>query len=436
MHKLTDLREILRYVPNYREKVFVVAVDGEVVEFEQFQNLLLDIALLRSLNIRVVLVHGAGHQIRRAAEEEGKPITNSDGTGVTDAYTLRLALNVSNRITHEILEGLAACDLRGACTNAVVAHPAGILRGVDMQNTGKVDRIDSAYLRTLLDNGIVPIVQPLGFDGEGHTFRLNSDAVAMHVALSLRAIKLVFITSRDGIERGGRLLRQLSVNEAEEILKQGREQLATDNVSKLEHAFRACEGGIERVHIINGRTDEGLLSEVFSPTGIGTLVYVNEYQSVRQAKKRDARTIQKLIEPSVKNDELLKRSRATIEKHIGDYYLFEIDGNPVGCVALHPYPEERKAELACLSVSDSYENRGIGRKLMNFVEKVARERGFKELFLLSTQAFNYFQQKGGFQEATPGDLPPARRQQWEASKRNSRVLVKPLQNAGAAAPGA
>ncbi|MBI3830441.1 MAG: amino-acid N-acetyltransferase [Planctomycetes bacterium] len=437
MHNLSDLREILRYVPNYREKVFVVAADGEVVECEQFQNLLLDIALLRSLNIHVVLVHGAGHQIRRQAAEEGQAISNSDGAGVTDAYTLRLALNVSNRITHEILEGLAGADLRAACTNAVVAHPAGILRGVDMQFTGKVERIDSAYLRTLLDNGIVPVIQPLGFDGEGHTFRLNSDAVAMNVALALHAIKLVYITGRDGVERSGKLLRQLSVGEAEECLKKDREKLAPEMVSKLEHAFKACEGGVERVHIINGRTEEGLLAEVFSPSGIGTLVYVNEYQAVRQARKRDARTIQKLIEPSVKNDELLKRSRAAIEKQIADYYLFEIDGNPVGCVALHPYAEEGKAELACLSVSDAYENRGIGRKLMNFIEKVARERGYKDLFLLSTQAYNYFQQKGGFQEATPADLPPARRLQWEQSKRNSRVLLKPLQGAGVTqAPGA
>lgn len=426
MRNLADLREILRYVPNYREKVFVVAVDGEIVECEQFSNLLLDIALLRSLNIHVVLVHGAGHQIRRQAAEEGRAVSNSDGTGITDDYTLRLSLNVANRITHEILEGLASADLRAASTNAVVAHPAGILRGVDQQFTGKVERVDAGFLRTLLAAGIVPVVQPLGFDGEGRTYRLNSDAVAMHAALALQAIKLVFITGREGIERSGKLLRQLSVNEAEEILAREKDQLVPEMVSKLDHACKACSGGVERVHIISGRTDEGLLAEVFSTAGVGTLVYVNEYQAIREAKKRDSRTIQKLIEPSVKNDELLKRSRVTIEKQISDYYLFEIDGNPVGCVALHPYAEEGKAELACLSVSDSYENRGIGRKLMNYVEKVARERGFKELFLLSTQAYNYFQQKGGFQDATPDSLPAARRQQWEASKRNSRVLVKPL----------
>ena len=427
MHKLSDLREILRYVPGYREKVFVVAIDGEIVEDERFANLLLDIALLRSLNIHVVLVHGASFQLRRLAAELRQEISNADGTGVTDAPTLRLALTAANRISHEILEGLASTDLRAACTNAVVAHPAGILRGVDMQHTGKVERIDAAFLRTLLDQGILPVVSPLGFDGEGRTFRVNSDALATHVALALQAIKLVYITTRDGIERDGALLRQLSVNEAEEVLKQDRERLVPEMVSKLEFAGKACQGGVARVHIINGRKEEGLLAEVFSPSGVGTLVYVNEYQAIRPATKRDARTILELIAPSVENEELLKRSRSGIEKQIADYFIFEIDRNPAGCVALHPYPEMRKVELACLSVSPSYENRGIGRKLMAYVEKVARERGFQELFCLSTQTFNYFQQKGGFREAAPEELPPVRRQQWEASKRNSRILIKALQ---------
>jgi len=429
MQNLSQLREILRYVPSYREKVFVVAVDGEIVEDEHFGNLLLDIALLRSLNVHVILVHGAGHQIRQLAAEKGVQASNSDGTGITDAATLHIALTVANRLTHEILEGLASCDLRGASTNAVVAHPAGIIKGVDMQFTGKVERIDSAYLMMLLDQGVVPVIQPLGFDGEGRTYRLNSDAAAMHVALALKAIKLVYITTRDGIERGGRLLRQLSVSEAEEIFKKDQDKLVPETISKLEYAWRACAGGVERVHIINGRTDAGLLAEVFSATGVGTLVYVNEYQSIRQAKKRDSRVILKLIATSVQNEELVKRTRTGVEKQIADYFLFEIDGNPVGCVALHPFPEHGKAELACLSVDPDYENRGIGRKLMNFMEKTARARGYKQLFLLSTQTFNYFQQKGGFKEAVPEDLPPSRRQLWEESKRNSRVLIKDLAQA-------
>src|ERR1700732_3126994 len=147
MLRLADLREMLRYVPHYRDRIFVIAIDGAIVECDNFRNLLLDIALLRSLRIGVALVHGAGHQIRRLADTARLTPSNLDGTGITDPPTLRLALSAATGVTHEILEGLAANDLRGACSNAVVAHPAGILQGIDQQWTGRVERIDIALLR-------------------------------------------------------------------------------------------------------------------------------------------------------------------------------------------------------------------------------------------------------------------------------------------------
>ena len=137
MLRLTDLREILRYVPRFRERVFVIAIDGAIVDDENFRNLLLDIALLRSLNIRVALVHGAGHQIGRLAEAMRQTPSNIDGTGVTDPATLQLSLMAANRVAHEMLEGLGANDLRAAVSNCLVAHPAGILHGVDHQMTGR-----------------------------------------------------------------------------------------------------------------------------------------------------------------------------------------------------------------------------------------------------------------------------------------------------------
>src|SRR5437867_3128556 len=225
MHRLADLREILRYVPQYRDKTFVIAVDGALVESENFRNLLLDIALLRSLRIGVALVHGAGYQIRQLAEKTGQTPSNIDGTGVTDAATLQLALAAANRVTHEILEGLSATDLRGACGNAVVAHPAGILGGVDHQFTGRVERVDTVLLKALLDSDIVPVIPALGCDGEGNSYRLNSDAVAVEVAKALRAVKLIYLTNAAGIHRGNELLRQLTIEEAEAILKAHRAEV-------------------------------------------------------------------------------------------------------------------------------------------------------------------------------------------------------------------
>ncbi len=427
MIKPTDLREILRYIPRFRDKVFVIAVDGQIVEDENISNLLLDIAVLRSLNIKVVLVHGASHQIKTFARQTTREITNADGTGVTDDTTLDIALTVSNRLSHEILEGLSANDLRAAVTNAIISHPAGVIQGTDQLNTGAVERVDIELLQTLLEEGITTIIPPLGFDGDGKTYRVNSDSIALAVAQALHASKLIFITTRDGIEKNGQLLRQLSIHEAEELLKKNRSELVAEMISKLDHGLKACQNGINRVHIINGRIDEGLLAEIFSNEGVGTLIYANEYRAIRKAMKKDITTILKLTKQSVQNEELVKRTRASIEKQLGDFFVFEIDRNPVACIALHLYPEEKAAELACLYVAPSHENHGIGRKLSQYAEEVAKERGILRLFALSTQAFTYFQKKCGFTEGTPEDLPKARREKYEQSGRNSKILVKNLE---------
>ena len=424
--KLTDLRGILQYIPQFREKTFILAIDGAIVTDENFATLLLDVAVLRSLNIRVVLVHGASAQIKLLGEEQKVKPSDIDGAGITDADTLKLALTAANRLTHEILEGLSANDLRAASTNVIIAHPMGIIQGVDHQFTGKVERVDTELLTSLLAQGVVPVIPPLGFDGDGKTYRVNSDGVALAVADALKAIKLIFITARDGLIYNGQLIRQLLVAELEKLLAANSAGFAPEILSKAQHAAAACKAGVPRVHVINGTVDEGLLAEVFSNDGIGTLIYANEYQQIRPAKKKDIRAIQMLTKTAVESDELVKRTRAVIEKNLADYFIFEIDKNPVACVALHVYPEQKKGELACLYVSASHENQGIGRKLIQFVENKAKEMNLGELLTLSTQAFTYFQSKGGFAEGTPDDLPPVRREKYDQSGRNSKVLVKKL----------
>ncbi len=404
----------------------MVALDGAIVTDDNFPNLLLDLAVLRSLNIRIVLVHGAAAQIQALGQERGVTPSNLDGTGITDAATLNLALTAANRLTHEILEGLATHDLRGVSTNAITAHPVGILGGVNHQFTGKVERVDVEFLQSLLAQGIIPVLPPLGFDGDGKTYRVNSDAVAYALAEQLKATKLIFLTSADGLTHQGRLLRQVRVDDLRQILSQSPGDLPPDLISKARFAVAACEAGVPRVHLINGTVDEGLLAEVFSNEGIGTLIYANEYQQIRRALKKDIRSLLQLTKTSVESQELVKRTRAELERRIGDYYLFEIDRNPVACVALHVYPEDKTGELAFLFVSPAHENQGIGGKLVQFVESRARELGLRQLVTLSTQAFTWFQSKAGFQEGNVENLPVARRERYDASGRRSKVLIKRL----------
>jgi len=424
--KLTDLRGILQYIPQFRERTFVISVDGAIVTHESFGNILMDIAVLRSLNIRVVLVHGASAQIQSLAAEVGITPSDLDGSGVTDAATLKLALTAANRLTHEMLEGLSAYDLRAASTNAITAHPLGILHGVDHLFTGKVERVDIEMCQKLLDNGIIPVLAPLGFDGDGKTYRVNSDSIAVAAAEALKATKLMFLTQQDGILVGDHVIRQMPVADLESVLALQKAEINPGSLSKAVHAVAACKAGVPRVHVINGLLDEGLLAEVFTNEGVGTLVYVNEFQQIRRAMKKDIRSILNLTKPSVASEELARRTRSSIEKQLAEYYIFEIDKNPVACVALHAYPDQKKGELGFLYVSPAHENQGIGRKLIQFVENKARELGFSELITLSTQAFTYFQSKGGFIEGSPDDLPTARREKYDQSGRNSKVLVKKL----------
>jgi amino-acid N-acetyltransferase len=428
--KLTDLRGILQYIPQFREKTFIIAVDGVIVPDENFANILLDVAVLRSLNIRVVLVHGASVQIKALADKQGVHASNLDGTGVTDAPTLQLAMDAANRLTHEILEGLSANDLRAACTNAIIAHPLGIIQGLDHLYTGKVERVDTELLQTLLNQAIVPVVPPLGFDGDGKTYRVNSDSIALALADALKATKLIYITAHDGLRYHGEIIRQMLVADLQRLVQSGGAGFEPAMFSKAQHAAAACAAGVQRVHIISGREDEGLLAEVFSNEGIGTLIYANEYEQIRPAKKKDIRAIHMLTKKAMESEELVKRTRADIEKNLADYFIFEIDKNPIACVALHVYPMQHKGELASLYVDPSHENQGIGRKLIQFAENKARETGLTELITLSTQAFTYFQSKGGFAEGSPDDLPLSRREKYDQSGRNSKVLVKRLRVSG------
>ena len=424
--KPTDLRGILQYIPRFREKTFVIAADGAVVSHINFANLLLDIAVLRSLNIRVVLVHGAAEQIAQLAEEQSLTPSNLDGTGITDDDTLKLALTAANGLTHEILEGFATNDLRAANANAVAAQPLGILAGTNHQNTGQVERIDTELLKTLLAQGITPVIPPLGFDGEGNTFRLNSDSVAHCVAEALQAAKLIFISTTDGLQQDDAIVRQILSTELQATLADQPDRIPKDHRSKARHAAEACSAGVPRVHLINGLVTEGLLAEVFSNEGIGTLVYANEYRQIRPAKMKDAASIHRLSREAMAEERLIARSEEAIEELLEDYFLFEIDDNPVACVALHTHTKEGIGELAHLFVNPSHGNQGIGQRLVQYVEDKARESGLTKLVTLSTQSFAFFTNKSGFTEGELSDLPVARQAAHQKQGRNSKVLIKEL----------
>ncbi len=426
MKHFGDLRGILHYVPQFRGRIFVIAIDGAVVAAENFSNILLDLAVLHSLNIRIVLVHGAGQQIRDLAAERGVAISNDDGTSVTDAATLELSIDAISRLTNQIMQNLTTVGLRAATSNALLGHPAGVIHGEDWQFTGTVERIDARGLKAFLAEEMIPVISPLAYDGHGRTLRINSDAAALAVAEALGADKILFISNGRIESKDGLNLRHLPVAQARELLAMKRNDLSQRFRSILHFATRACTAGVRRVHIVDGQQREVLLAELFSNEGVGTMVYIDEYDQIRQARPGDVPEIVSMIRDPVKDEELMPRKRGEITAAVRDYYLLEIDGNPVGSVAVHFHVPSKSAELACLFVKKDHEKQGYGGRLVGFAEKKAKELGATRIFALTTQAAGFFSREHGYEQVSADDLPEHRREKYNASRRNSIVLVKQL----------
>lgn len=424
--KPADLRGILKYVPRFRDQVFVIAVDGSIIADENLPNLLLDIAVLRSLHIGVVLIHGIGKQLKDLSEERGVSISDVHGMGVTDAATLQLGIESSTRVSHIVMEGLTQSGLKCAVTNAVRATPVGIVRGADQQFTGKVERIDHALIRHLMEAHIVPVISPIAFDRDGRSLRINSDLLATELAIGLKATKIIFLCPFGGLEIGGEIKRQISIEDLEEILKKTPEKIGDNARSKALHAVKAIKSGPPRVHLVDGRVYEGLITEIFSNEGIGTLIYGNDYHQIRRATRRDSRTIYNLTRQAVKREELLHRTLQSIERNIEQYYVFEIDENPVACMAVRLYPEHQTAEVSSLYVLPFYQRLGVGRKMVSFACLEARRMGAAKIVALSTQTSPFFESVCGFETAGREVLPPERMAKYDESQRNSRIHVKQL----------
>jgi amino-acid N-acetyltransferase len=425
--KPADLRGILKYVPRFQGQIFVVALDGAIVADENFSNLLIDIAVLRSLGIQLVLVHGISRQIEDLSAARDIAITDSRGTGVTDAATLDLAIRASARVSHLILEGLTQNGLKCAITNAVRAIPVGILKGMDQQFTGKVDRVDKEFILHLINADIVPILSPIGCGPDGHTLRINSDLLAAETAEVLQASKIIYLAPQPGLVVNGELRREISVEALRDLLKEHPEAISAEAHSKAVHAVKAIETGTTRVHLLDGRIFDGLLNEIYSNEGVGTLIYGNDYQQVRKAARRDVRLIYNLTRHAVKREELVYRTQQAIEKNIDQFFVFEIDENLIACVSLTSYPDKPDlAEIGSLYVLPFYQNRGIGRKMVNYASMIAKERGATTAIALSTQSYSFFISSCGFAEADKSILPESRLKAYEESGRNSKILVKSL----------
>jgi amino-acid N-acetyltransferase len=416
--KPTDLRGILKYVPMFRDHVFVLALDGSLVAHENFQNVLLDIAVLRSLNIKVVLVHGVGQQLKALAKQKQTTISDPHGELKTDAVTLELATEASAMVSLEVMQGLTRNGLRCATCNGVRSKEIGMVKGED--------QLDDVLFNKLLDTDTIPVITPIAFSREGTPLRINSDLLASELASKLNASKLIYMTTQDGLQINDQPLTNLPVANLESLHETATEQIPERLLSKVEHSVKAINAGTPRAHILDGRLFGALLNEIFDKVGIGTMVYSNDYQSIRRAVTSDAHSIYNITQNGVRTKSLRERSQESIEATIADYLVYEIDGSIVACVNLKIYDSGDIAEIGSVYVQAFYQNKGVGRKMVEFACAEAQKRGSKRAIAMTTQASKFFSKVCAFKEGTINDLPAERREDYAQNGRNSKVLYLDL----------
>ena len=421
------------YVHAFGGRTFVIAFGGEVVMDGSFVELTHDINLLASLGVRLVLVHGARPQIEAQLRTAGLKAKYVRGMRVTDEDTLPCVKQASGQVRVEIEallsmglpnSPMANSDIRVASGNFVIARPRGVIDGVDMCYTGEVRKVHADAINIRLDDGELVLLSPLGYSPTGEIFNLTLEDVAAETAIALGAEKLIFLMDEPGLKsKGGRLLRELTVSDAEKLL--GKEkQMTGDARLYLPHAVKACKGGAARVHLISRHADGALLLELFTRDGVGSMVSRDPLEQMRDASIEDVRGIIRLIEPLEAEGTLVKRSRELLEMEIARFSVLEHDGVIVGCAALYPFADEKTAELACLAVAPEYRDAGGGEQLLKYVEDRAKKQRVKRLFVLTTRAAHWFIEHG-FVEADVNSLPKQKQALYNYQRR-SKVLIKPI----------
>ena len=430
---IDGFRQSAPYIHAHRGGTFVLAFGGEAVADSHFADLVHDIALLHSLGIRLVLVHGARPQIETRLRARGARLEYANGLRVTDDAALECVKEAAGTVRVEIEAllsmGLANTPMAGArigasSGNFVTARPLGIRDGVDYCHTGEVRRIDAGAIRQHLDSRRIVLLSPLGYSPTGEVFNLSAEEIASAVASELQADKLILLTEAADLRDGRRrLISQLSLHDASALLE-SRRKLPEDTIRHLQHAVQACRKGVRRTHIVNRGKDGALLLELFTRDGSGTLVTAEIYEGLRAAVIEDVAGILELIKPLEDEGILVKRSRERLEMEIGHFLVIERDGMIIGCAALYPGEQGKLAELACLAVHADYCNAGRGDALLSAIEERAAELSMQRLFVLTTRTAHWFRERG----FVPGELKqlPGRKKSLYNYQRNSRVYFKTL----------
>ena len=412
--KTDSIREAFLYLRRFQGNSFVIKIDYPLLESATFPSLMRDLAQLHKLGIKILIVAGARERIEEVLSRYDIQNRMEGLVRISSPEAMPFIKMAAFDVANRIMTMLTANGISAVIGNWVRARTLGVVGGIDYMNTGKVERILTVHLDELIGDGVVPIFPCIGWNASGEPYNVSSNELAGVLAGSVSAEKLFFMAKRqpDWPSR-------MTVSEVDAFLDQRRREDGSDDI--LQCARDTCRGGVNRVHILDGSKDGAILQEVFSNLGVGTMVYANEYERIRKIQPDEIPDVLRIMAPWVAAGHLVDRDERTLAAEADTFYVFEVDGVLHGCGGLRPW-NGSTAELSGVAVDEKFVELGIGRRITEFLIETAKAMGIEEVFVLTTQAFDWFQQLG-FKQGEVSRLPEDRRKTYDVTRKSRAMFL-------------
>jgi len=428
------IREVFHYQTRFEGSTLVFKIDYPVTEDPGFPGLVKDLALLAKTGFKVIIVPGAKENIDAVLRQyniESK-YTSIDNfpVRITTKQTIPFVEMAAFDVASKFMTFLTASKVEAIIGNFVRARGLGVQNGVDTEHAGQVDKIFKDSLERVLNLGMVPILPCIGWSPSGKPYNVPSAEIALAISSALKAEKLFFLSVHDRLQvknfnikealetRPDGSLVRLTPQQAERLISScsNSSSVPAPFLREFQLALSASRAGVHRVHLLDAREEGAVLKELFSNLGVGTMVYNDEYDSIRAFHSRDLPDILRMMEPLMQKGVLVRRNPEQIQEKKADYAVLEIDGSVRACGALHDWGESQ-GEIAAVATDPDYKDMGLGRKIVGYLIEKARKSKMKRVFVLTTQSQDWFEALG-FKETSVDTLPEQKRKTYDQNRKS------------------
>ncbi len=443
LERIKQIRDVFSYSKRYKHKIFVIYFDDALLQSHALYSLIQDITRLLESQIKVVLVPDIQSTVKRVFTQFGRSFSFLQKNDVViQKEDVELLEGATFETIGKLLALFATYKQASVVGNWVGARTKGVVQNRDLLYAGIPEKIDTRLIHLLLQDSVIPIIPALGWSNKIQPYYLSAVELAAQISVRLGASKLIYF--RD--EESATLLNELKVKELQaendteyvDFSEQGSAvRMTLESAQKylqhysanIQYMFQqilsasvyALKHGVERVHFLDGNIEGALLIEVFFDQGIGFMVNADEYQAIGTISEQDIETVYAIMLPYMKNGVLVLRDIEAIRASFRDYVSYKVDGEIYGVAALHEL-DATSAEIASVAVQSRYDSFGVGKKIVEYLLKKAKQSQYSKVYCL-TQTIGDWLEHMGFVQVSVEELPKKRLMQYRKMARNSRVYV-------------